>query len=129
MIILVTMMKFERSDRVADLIRREISDILLKRVRDPRIEHITITDVKVTGDLRSAKVFFVQLGHDTCSEETMTGVQKVTGFLRKELGKRLRLRYIPIINFVYDKSFEYGSRIDSLLEEVKRGNPEVKGQD
>ncbi len=129
MIVWVTMMEFKRADRVADLLRTEISDILLKRVRDPRIKNVTITGVKVTEDLRSAKVFFSQLGCDACSEEALIGVRKATGFLKRELGRRLRLRYMPAINFVYDKSFEYGSRIDALLEKVKKDNSEVKGQD
>lgn len=119
------MTNFKRADRVADLIKAEISDILLKRVRDPRIEHVTITGVKMTDDLRSAKVFFVQMGHDTCSKETLTGIQKATGFLRKELGIKLQLRYVPDITFVYDKSFEYGSRIDRLLEEIKEKRTDV----
>jgi ribosome-binding factor A len=113
------MMNFKRADRVADLIKAEISDILLKRVRDPRVAHVTITGVKLTDDLRSARVFFVQMGESVCSEETMTGMRKATGFLKKELGKRLQLRYVPAITFVYDESFGYGSRIDRLLEEIK----------
>ncbi len=114
------MMGFKRADRVADLIKAEISDILLRRVRDPRIEHVTITGVKVTDDLRFAKVFFVQMGENTCNEETLTGMRKAAGFLKRELGKRLHLRYVPTITFVYDESFEYGSRIDVLLEEIKK---------
>ena len=113
------MMNFKRADRVADLIKTEISDILLKRVRDPRVAHVTITGVKLTDDLRSAKVFFVQMGHDASSEETMVGMRKATGFLKKELGKRLQLRHVPSITFIYDESFGYGSRIDKLLEEIK----------
>lgn len=112
------MMNFKRADRVADLIKAEISDILLKRVRDPRVEHVTITGVKMSDDLRSAKVFFVQMGYDTCSEETMTGMRKASGFLKRELGKRLQLRYVPTITFIYDESFEYGSRIERLLVEI-----------
>ena len=112
------MMNFKRADRVADLIKAEISDILLKRVRDPRVEHVTITGVKMSDDLRSAKVFFVQMGRDTCSEETMTGIRKASGFLKRELGKRLQLRYVPTITFIYDESFEYGSRIERLLVEI-----------
>ena len=112
-------MNFKRADRVADLIKAEISDILLKRVRDPRIEHVIITGVKLTDDLRSAKVFFVQMGSDTRSEDVTAGMQKATGFLKRELGKRLQLRHVPAITFIYDESFEYGSRIDRLLHEIK----------
>jgi ribosome-binding factor A len=65
------MNSFKRADRVADLIRTEISDLLLKQVRDPRIGFVTITGVKVTDDLRTARVFFVELGKDQCSEERL----------------------------------------------------------
>ena len=119
------MMNFKRADRVADLIKAEISDILLKRVKDPRIENVTITGVKLSDDLRSAKIFFVQMGQDTCSEETMTGMQKATGFLKRELGMKLQLRHVPDITFIYDKSFDYGTRIDRLLEELKEKRTDV----
>lgn len=103
---------------MSDLIKVEISDILLKRVRDPRIGPITITGVKLTDDLRLARIFFVEMGKDTCSDEVRAGLQKATGFLKRELGKRLQLRYIPEIVFVYDESFAYGSRIEKLLTEI-----------
>lgn len=119
------MMHFKRADRVADLIKAEISDILLKRVKDPRIENVTITGVKLSDDLRSAKIFFVRMGQDTCSEETMKGIQKATGFLKRELGMKLQLRYVPNLTFIYDKSFDYGSRIDRLLEELKEKRTDV----
>ncbi|MDI6775648.1 MAG: 30S ribosome-binding factor RbfA [Syntrophales bacterium] len=112
------MMNFKRASRVAELIKVEISDILLKRVKDPRIGPITITGVKLTDDLRLARVFFVEMGKDTCSDETRAGLQKATGFLKMELGKRLQLRHIPEISFVYDESFAYGSRIEKLLAEI-----------
>jgi len=112
------MMDFKRASRVSDLIKVEISDILLKRVKDPRIGPITITGVKLTDDLRLARIFFVEMGKDTCRDEVRAGLQKATGFLKRELGKRLQLRYIPEIVFVYDESFAYGSRIEKLLTEI-----------
>ncbi|OPX37300.1 MAG: ribosome-binding factor A [Desulfobacteraceae bacterium 4484_190.3] len=110
---------FKRVNRVGDLIKAEISDILLKDVRDLRIKHMTITDVKMSDDLRLARIFFVPLGEVTCSDEIMEGLRNASKFFRRELGKRLRLRYIPEITFIYDKSFEYGDRIDRLLAEIE----------
>jgi ribosome-binding factor A len=112
------MTDFKRADRVSDLIKVEISDIMRKRLRDPRIGPITITGVKLTDDLRLAKIFFVEMGKDTCSDEARAGLQKATGFLKRELGKRLQLRHIPEITFIYDDSFAYGSRIEKLLAEI-----------
>jgi ribosome-binding factor A len=112
------MSSFKRADRVADLLKIEIADLLLKQVRDPRIGSVTITGVKVTDDLRTAKVFFVEMGKDVCSADLQAGLSKATGFLRRELGRRLQLRRVPEIIFVYDPSFAYGNRIDTLLKEI-----------
>lgn len=113
-------MSFKRADRVADLIKAEISDILLKQVRDPRIRHVTITDVKLSDDLRQAKIYFVPMGSDAASNETKNGLVRATGFLKRELGKRLQLRYVPDMNFIFDRSFEYGDRIERLLSEIEK---------
>jgi len=114
------MNSFKRADRVADLIKIEISNLLLKQVRDPRIGLVTITGVKVTDDLRTARIFFVELGKDQCSEEVQAGLGKAAGFLRRELGRRLRLRCVPELLFAYDPSFAYGDRIERLISEIHR---------
>jgi ribosome-binding factor A len=111
-------MTFKRADRVADLIKAELSDILLRRIRDPRIGLVTITDVKLSDDLRSAKIYIVQMGKDRLDAELQAGLEKAKGFLKRELGRRLNLRYMPDVVFYYDRSFEYGSRIDRLLSEI-----------
>ncbi len=113
-------MSFKRADKVADLIKAEISNILLRQINDPQVQEITVTGVKVTDDLRQARVFFVRMGQNACSDETMKGLHRAAGFLRKELGKRLRLRYVPEIKFTFDESFEYGDRINRLLTEIEK---------
>ena len=115
-----SMNSFKRADRVADLVKMEISDLLLKQVRDPRIGSVTITGVKVTDDLRTARIFFVELGKDQCSEDVRAGLGRAVGFLRRELGRRLRLRCVPELFFAYDPSFAYGNRIERLLSEIHR---------
>jgi ribosome-binding factor A len=112
---------FKRADRVADLIRVEISDIFLRRIRDPRIGALTITGVEVAEDLRTAKIFFVEMGKDIFDPETQKGLERARSFLKRELGKRLQLRYVPEIFFMPDESFAYGSRIDKLLTEIGGG--------
>ncbi len=112
-------MNFKRAARVADLIMADISDILLKEIRDPRIKSVTITGVDMTDDLRLAKIYFVEMGQDTCNPQTKTALEGATGFLKRELGKRLKLRYMPDIFFVCDESFAYGSRIDKLLADIQ----------
>ena len=113
------MTTFKRAERVAERIMSEVSDILIREVSDPRIKQMTITGVKVSDDLRSAKIFFVEMGQDTCRPETQQALQKATGFLRRELGKRLELRYVPEIVFFADPSFAYGSRIDTLIARIR----------
>ena len=113
-------MDFKRADRVADLIKQELSNILRREVGDPRIANITVTDVKLTDDLRSARIYFVELGKDSLSADVEKGLSKAKGFLKRELGKRLQLRYIPELAFFYDPSFEYGARIEKLLKEVRK---------
>ena len=110
---------YKRADRVGDLIRMEISDILLRDVRDPRVRNITITGVKMSNDLRMARIFFVPLGGETCSEDIAEGLKSASKFLRRELANKVQLRYVPEIIFAYDGSFEYGDRIDRLLESIQ----------
>lgn len=113
-------MKFKRAERVAELIMAEISEIIFKEVKDPRVQAVTITAVKVSDDLRNAKIFFVEMGKDDCSDEIKIGLTKVTNFVRRELSKRLQLRFVPEINFMHDQSFGYGSRIDKILADIAR---------
>lgn len=113
------MSSFKRADRVADLIRSEISEIFSRRLKDPRIGAITVTDVRISDDLKIARIYFVLLGKDECSPGVKEGLKSAGGFLRKELGKRLQLNAVPQLIFSYDDSFVQGSRIEKLLAEVK----------
>lgn len=114
----INTMNYKRADRVGDLIRAELADILLREVADPRVRLVSITGVKVSDDLRMARIFFVEMGQDELRPETEEGIKRITGFLKKELGKRLQLRYVPEILFRYDTSFAYGSRIDKILTQL-----------
>ena len=103
---------------MADLIKVELSDVIHRQIRDPRIGIVTITGVKMTDDLKLARVYFVAMGKDTCDPDTLKGLEQAKSFMKRELGKRLKLRYIPDIIFTLDESFAYGSRIDKLLAEI-----------
>lgn len=109
-----------RIGRVRQEIMREVNDIIVHEVKDPRVEGITITDVELTGDLQQAKIFYSTLS-DKASErqKTADGLQAVTGKIRSELGKRLSLYKVPEISFERDHSVDYGNRIDKLLNEIK----------
>lgn len=117
-------MEHKRSDRVADLILKELAEVLLRRVKDPRLAKITLTDVKVSPDLRHAKVFYSMLGDDERKASAMVGLESARGFVKRELGKRLHLRRMPDIEFHFDGSLEYGSHIDQLLDDLEESDQE-----
>ena len=112
------MVSFKRADRVAEQIMAEISEIIFKEVKDPRVHALTITAVKVSN----AKIFFVEMGQDECSAEMRAGLDRATNFVRKELGRRMQLRFIPQISFIHDQSFGYGSRIDKILANIAQAD-------
>jgi ribosome-binding factor A len=115
-------MEHKRSDRVADLILKELAEVLMRKVKDPRLADITLTDVKVSPDLRHAKVFYSLLGDDERKASAVVGLESARGFVKRELGKRLQLRRMPDIEFHFDASLEYGSQIDRLLDDLKESD-------
>lgn len=119
----------QRSRRLAELIKEEISDILLREVKDPRIGFVSVTDVEVSGDLRHANVYISVYGGDEEREKSMEGLEKANGYIRKLLGERITVYHTPEILFRYDKSLEYGAHISSILEKVKKKSNEGKDQD
>ncbi len=111
-----------RSNRVAEQIKKEMTDILQRELKDPRIGFVTVTGVEVTGDLQQATIFITVLGNDDQKESTLKGLSKATGFIRSEIGKRIRLRKTPDLFFKFDESIEYGNKIESLLGELNNQN-------
>lgn len=112
-------MTSHRANRVAEQIKKEITQMLREEIKDPRIGFITVTGAEVTPDIRYAKVFVSIYGDDDSKVQSMQALEKAKGFVRSELGKRIRLRYTPEVTFRFDSSIEYGARIMKLLEEVK----------
>jgi ribosome-binding factor A len=113
-------MENKRVDRVADLLRQEVADLVLRRVKDPRVQRVTITGVDVSPDLQHAKIFYCVMGNPSDEEKKNVGegLTKARGFMRQELGKRLHMRYLPQLHFHYDNSFDYGDKIERLLKDL-----------
>jgi ribosome-binding factor A len=111
-------MEGKRSEKVADLIQKEISQMLVKSVKDPRIGFITITRVTVSEDCRSAKVYYSVAGTQAEKESSMKGLDSAKGYVRKELGRRIRLRYTPDITFQFDPSIEYAIHMEELIHSI-----------
>lgn len=108
-----------RIGRVSQEIQKETTDILMKRVRDPRVAGVTITGVDVTGDLQQATIYYSILSEKAPDgEKTQQGLDKATGLIRRELGQRLRIFKVPELTFERDKSVQYGERIDELIKEI-----------
>jgi len=115
------MRSFTRAERVGGEIRRILSDILRKSVKDPRLEMTVITGVDVSSDLKNARVYFsTSAGTGASRQEASEGFQSALGYIKRTLSQELALRYMPQIRFFYDESFDYGSRIDTLLRESEK---------
>ena len=109
---------FSRKDRVSEQIRRELAELIRTELKDPRVGMISITDVEVTADYAHAKVFFSTLAGSESQPGVMTGLQKASGFLRRELGKRISIHMTPQLHFVFDQSLERGADMDQLIKEA-----------
>ncbi|WP_067730018.1 30S ribosome-binding factor RbfA [Oceanobacillus damuensis] len=109
-----------RANRVAEQMKKELSDILTRKIKDPRVGFVTVTDVEVTGDLQQAKVFISVLGDEKKKQDTLMGLAKAKGFIRSEIGNRIRLRKTPELTFEFDEAFEYGNRIESILKDLNK---------
>ena len=109
---------YNRADRVADQIRMEVADILMRKIKDPRVRSVTVTDVELTSDLRIARVFVTAMGTDAEEREIFTWLANASGFVRGELGRRLALRYLPEVVFMKDVSGQRGDRVMQLLDEL-----------
>ena len=110
---------YKRSQRVSDLIREEIADIIMNKVKDPRLGFVTVTGAKITEDLKIATIYLSILKEEE-KETTLEMLNSAKGFIRAELAKRLRMKFIPSLTFRIDESLEYGVRIEKLLREIKR---------
>ncbi|WP_226034904.1 30S ribosome-binding factor RbfA [Aquibacillus saliphilus] len=107
-----------RANRVGEQMKKELGDILGRKIKDPRVGFVTVTDVEVTGDLQQAKVFISVLGENKQKQDTLIGLAKAKGFIRSEIGKRIRLRKTPELFFEFDEAIEKGNRIEHILKDL-----------
>ena len=112
-------MTTHRARRVADLIREVLADLVRRDLRDPRVGIVTITAVRVTPDLKHARVFVSSLGEPGAREASVDALNHASSFLRRSLGKTVRLKYVPDLVFVADAALDTGLRVERLLEELR----------
>jgi ribosome-binding factor A len=116
------MTSFSRADRVSGLIQEVLSELLKKNIHDPRLATATITGVKMSRDLKLARIYFTLYGDSKKSEAAAQGFESARGFIKRSLARRLGLRYMPDLKFFYDESFDYGTHIEQLLEKITTDN-------
>lgn len=109
---------YSRSSRVVEQIKRELAELIRLEVKDPRVGFITITDVEITPDYAHAKVFFSSLKGQEGVDEILEGLRRASSFLRRELGRRVRIHTTPELHFVYDNSIEEGTRMSALIDKA-----------
>ena len=110
--------EYSRSQRVVEQIHRELAEMIRLEVKDPRVGFITISGVEITPDYAHAKVFFTSMTGEAEVPEILQGLRRASGFLRRELGRRIRIHTIPELHFHYDRSVEEGSRLSQLIDAV-----------
>ncbi len=116
-----------RMEKVQELMKQEISKIILQDLKDPRVGFVTVTKVSVTSDLRSARIFVSLYGSDEQMKACWEGLQSALGFIRREVGRCVRLRYTPELSLALDQSLAYSAHIQRLLLDVEKGKAEKEG--
>jgi ribosome-binding factor A len=113
----------QRSVRVADLVLREVAELLSKKVKDPRVNGVTLTGVQMSRDLKHAKIYFSLLGEAEDVRRAQGGLESAKGFIKREIGLNLNLRYVPEVMFLHDPSLKTGAEMEKLLAELKSRPP------
>jgi ribosome-binding factor A len=115
-----TDVQYKRKDRVADLLKREVAQIVQSQLKDPGLGFVTITGAKLSADLKQARIFYSVLGDQDSKEKTASALKRASGFIQNEIGKKLKLKYTPEVLFQFDGSVEYGAHIEELIEKIHR---------
>jgi ribosome-binding factor A len=111
---------FSRKDRVNEQVRRELAELIRAELKDPRVGMVSITEVEVTPDYAHARVYFSTLAGDDKIDEVQLGLKKAASFLRRELGRRIRIHTTPELHFIHDTSLERGADLSKLIDEANR---------
>ena len=122
---LVASNESKRPDRVGHMVQQELANLLVNEVKDPRVGFVTVTEVRMSPDLRNANVFVSILGPDEQRAQSMEGLRAATGYLRREVGKRLKLRFIPELAFSNDTSLDQAARLEQVFSAIKRGEADA----
>ncbi len=122
------MLAGKRAVRVGDQVQKEIAILLLEKVQDPRIQGVTVTGIRLSDDLKQARVFYSVIGGQDQVVRAQAGLESAKGFIKREIGRRTVLRYVPDITFVHDSSLESGSHMEKLFRELHKSEVAGKGE-
>jgi ribosome-binding factor A len=114
------MATYKRSERVADEIQKELSDIVTRKLKDPGVGLVTITSVKLSDDLKNARIYYTVMGKNEDRTESQRGLTRAVEFFRAELRQRMKLRVIPVLKFFYDDTLDQSIQVQKLLDEISR---------
>lgn len=120
-----------KQDRMGDRIRIILSELLLREVSDPRLQSVTVTEVKLDPELMFADIYVNALGDETRQQEVMAGLKRANGFLRREVGKRVRIRNTPELHFHWDMTLEQGERLNQIINtlDIPPAEPDLDDED
>lgn len=122
------MNRFKRADRVAGQVQKDLSDLLAKEIRDPRLDSVTILRVHLSDDLRSARVYFIVSQGEKRRDDAAAGFKSASGYLKRRLCGRLGLRYMPELKFIYDESFDRATKVNELLQTLSEESETAESQ-
>jgi len=123
-----SMLAGKRAIRVGDVLLKEMADLLMRRVKDPRVKGVTLTGIRVSNDLKHAKVYFSLIGDEKAIMEVQQGLESAKGFIKREIGLRMELKYIPDIVFKHDPTLATGERMEKLFQNMKAGRSSEFGK-
>ncbi len=115
------MIRFKRADRVGGQVKKELSDLLQKEIRDPRLDLVTIIRVRITDDLRSARIYFSVAEGKKRKPSALAGFKSASGYLKWKLSRRLELKHVPELEFLYDESLDRAARVNEVLKTIGDG--------
>jgi ribosome-binding factor A len=122
------MLAGKRTARVGDQILKGVADLLAKKVRDPRVEGVTLTGIDLSNDLKHARVYFSLIGGEDDILKARSGLDSAKGYIKREIGRRFKLRYVPDIIFDHDPTLETGNRMERLFENLRAKEPGVSSE-
>lgn len=123
------MLAGKRAVRVGDQILKDLADLLIRKVRDPRVDGVTLTGISLSNDLKHARVYYSVLGDKSEIERSQNGLDSAKGYIKREIGRRLNLRYMPDIIFEHDPTLETGNQIERLFEKIRTEDPEYSDEE